>query len=260
MRALTKILSATAVALSLAAVAAPSQAAVFAQFSPDTNANMYRWVNNGANNSGTGGSFYTTSTATATTPGSVAVHFSFLDPALTDLQFVPVRFTMNATVASGNAATFTAGPNTWTQTNLNGGFSFIYTGADHTYGSITVHTGDNLLSGTFNDAWIQGNGGTGSTNLSVGNGGVFTSLTSDFEDFNHLIPGSEEFALNLLGVTPAFSANAGKALKTFRANGGGNFSFEAGVPEPATWAMMLVGFGGMGAVLRNRRRQGAAFA
>jgi hypothetical protein len=27
------------------------------------------------------------------------------------------------------------------------------------------------------------------------------------------------------------------------------------VPEPATWAMMLVGFGGMGAVLRRNRRQ-----
>ena len=27
------------------------------------------------------------------------------------------------------------------------------------------------------------------------------------------------------------------------------------VPEPATWAMMLVGFGGMGVALRRRRRQ-----
>ncbi|WP_309605252.1 PEPxxWA-CTERM sorting domain-containing protein [Phenylobacterium sp.] len=35
--------------------------------------------------------------------------------------------------------------------------------------------------------------------------------------------------------------------------------FTAGVPEPSTWAMMLVGFGGLGAVLRaNRRRPVAA--
>lgn len=34
------------------------------------------------------------------------------------------------------------------------------------------------------------------------------------------------------------------------------FGLGGAVPEPATWAMMLVGFGGLGAVLRsNRRRQ-----
>jgi hypothetical protein len=27
-----------------------------------------------------------------------------------------------------------------------------------------------------------------------------------------------------------------------------------GVPEPATWAMMILGFGGVGAVMRQRRR------
>jgi hypothetical protein len=33
-----------------------------------------------------------------------------------------------------------------------------------------------------------------------------------------------------------------------------------GVPEPATWAMMLVGFGGLGAMLRSRRKQALAVA
>jgi hypothetical protein len=32
------------------------------------------------------------------------------------------------------------------------------------------------------------------------------------------------------------------------------------VPEPATWGLMLVGFGGLGAALRLRRRQAAALA
>ena len=38
---------------------------------------------------------------------------------------------------------------------------------------------------------------------------------------------------------------------------GGNISFAklaAGVPEPASWALMMVGFGGLGAALRSKRR------
>jgi hypothetical protein len=46
------------------------------------------------------------------------------------------------------------------------------------------------------------------------------------------------------------------------ANGDGlvNYQINVGqpVPEPATWAMMLMGFGGLGAFLRNRRRALAA--
>ena len=34
----------------------------------------------------------------------------------------------------------------------------------------------------------------------------------------------------------------------------------AAVPEPASWALMLVGFGGLGAVLRRQRRAVAATA
>jgi hypothetical protein len=34
----------------------------------------------------------------------------------------------------------------------------------------------------------------------------------------------------------------------------GNFNVAAPVPEPATWAMMLLGFGAMGMVIRRRRK------
>lgn len=37
-------------------------------------------------------------------------------------------------------------------------------------------------------------------------------------------------------------------------------NFTEGVPEPAAWAMMLVGLGGLGAILRSQRRRAAARA
>jgi len=45
--------------------------------------------------------------------------------------------------------------------------------------------------------------------------------------------------------------------KAFEAD---DFAFSA-VPEPATWAMMIIGFGGVGSMVRSaRRKQAAAFA
>jgi len=41
---------------------------------------------------------------------------------------------------------------------------------------------------------------------------------------------------------------------TTAGNISGNATFTAAVPEPATWAMMLLGFGGIGFAMRRRRR------
>jgi len=51
----------------------------------------------------------------------------------------------------------------------------------------------------------------------------------------------------------AFSVSIDGDPLTFSLAGGG-------VPEPASWALMLVGFGGLGAALRARRRAGALAA
>jgi hypothetical protein len=68
-------------------------------------------------------------------------------------------------------------------------------------------------------------------------------------------------------VDPKFSharyvLNAGTYLITGFATaspyGAGQGALLLGVPEPATWAMMLVGFGGIGAVMRKARRTAAA--
>ncbi|HEY0437685.1 MAG TPA: PEPxxWA-CTERM sorting domain-containing protein [Phenylobacterium sp.] len=263
MKFLTTFASAAALAATFAVSAAPAHAAVFAQFTPDSNVRNFRWINSGSANSGTGGHFISMATAAPTTAENVKTHFTFLDPNLSLLAFIPALLKVDASVANGHIAAVN-GAGVWTQTNLDGNFSFTYTGAtiaNFNHSGITLVHNSNLLSGVFTDAWIQGAGGSGSFNVTNVNGGHVT-YTSAYETFSHLAPGTEEFAFNLLSATPAFGANLTTgpgphvpkaALKSFRANGGGNFSF-APTPEPATWGLMIVGFGGMGLMLRQSRR------
>jgi uncharacterized protein YfaP (DUF2135 family) len=77
------------------------------------------------------------------------------------------------------------------------------------------------------------------------------------------IPGSS----NSLTLSTALVPNTNYTLvysgtlgaNTTPGNISGNGAFAVTVPEPATWALMLLGFGGMGMAMRRRRRT-TAFA
>jgi PEP-CTERM motif len=84
-------------------------------------------------------------------------------------------------------------------------------------------------------------------------GGVAEGLiNSAFETYNlagsfPLTSGTPSF------ITQVYQTSAGGLLE-FDSASSVSFQATGGVPEPATWAMMLVGFGGLGAAMRGRRR------
>ena len=102
------------------------------------------------------------------------------------------------------------------------------------------------------------NGNISDMFLSV-NGGAFTFNVPNLVITNPLNNGQNKFTL---------TANGGDAIHTL------DFTFDpgidhiqqirvgnivnGGVPEPATWAMMILGFGGVGALLRRRQAVVAA--
>jgi hypothetical protein len=57
-----------------------------------------------------------------------------------------------------------------------------------------------------------------------------------------------------LSLNPNCTTDGGAVLTGFATNGTGG-----GIPEPATWAMMILGFGGIGAMMRRRRSLAPAF-
>lgn len=259
------IIRTLAAAATLAAaftVATPVSAATetFANFTGVGGSNIY-WKQSASK---TGGQLFTISHPGDNSLGSVATRFRFESPragnrmdVLAALGQLSASFTFNVTAASGNAAGQFGG---YAIQPLTGGsFSFIYTGLTPLVVAHTTYTtGANLLTATFiSGGGIAGSlrGSSGSVNASTTAGDTIT-YTSDFLNFSSTL--DQDFALSLSSITPPLAFTRGQSLNTFFATATGSFSTDpvplptAVIPEPATWGLLVVGFGLVG--LQGRRR------
>lgn len=105
-----------------------------------------------------------------------------------------------------------------------------------------THDGDFDISGHV--AWQVASGETGQVHLNAHSGMVIDISGSGSADIfiDPVFTIDADFAASHPGYSLVFS------------QGVGNSGAGAGVAEPAAWALMLMGFGGLGSVLRAQRR------
>ncbi len=152
--------------------------------------------------------------------------------------------------------------NQWSQAFTGGTLSFT-SSVPFTLGSTVYTTGSNVLTLTFAGGELSGTVGatTGSAQVSIP-GDSFTAVTSDFLSFPPTT--LTDFSISLSNVTPRFAFGGAGGLGTqtngrfnnFTARGSGDFTGSA-VPEPATWLMLVLGFGLVGFARRRQVRVAA---
>ncbi len=119
------------------------------------------------------------------------------------------------------------------------------------------HTGVNLLTAAFTSGALTGNIGGSTANYGTSTPPYIVTFTSDFLDFSTST--ARDLALAINAINPLLSAsNTNGGLAQFSGTVSGNFGADATggigstVPEPAAWAMLIAGFGIVGAAMRRR--------
>ena len=112
------------------------------------------------------------------------------------------------------------------------------------------------LTVTFTNAEFLASPGGQAPTLQSSAGSTIT-YQSDFVDLSGVT--DEDFSLSFSGASVPLSM-VGTRLPNFRVSGSGTFAAVIPVPEPASWSLMLVGFGLAGATLRTVRKQSASLA
>ncbi len=232
MKRLTTMLAASAAAaLSLAGAATAAEIVNIGSANNNQTVNAFVWTEGGAPGTGT------------LSVSDRLVAFNFNDNLVND------GFGQNAwlsfTATADGDPLQAEGDGTFRQTGMDGTFEFR---------TAAGGGGDLLLGGVFSDAWLTGKDQAGAF-MTVLDGGSL-QLTSGVADISALFDDSAEFGFS--GVLPGFRDNdSDGALDSFTATGFAA-TFSAAIPEPGTWALMILGFGGAGAMLRRRRRLVAA--
>ncbi len=111
--------------------------------------------------------------------------------------------------------------------------------------SFATPVGFKLVSASISSVITGGNADTNIDFTSVTLNGVnFSVLSSGVQEFRNILDQNMlSGGVNTIAVNGKSGGNAAFS---------GNLSFAAGVPEPAVWAMMILGFGLVGGAMRHR--------
>jgi hypothetical protein len=173
-----------------------------------------------------------------------------------------------AMAGAASAATFI---DTWTVNNVTGAISVVIgdTGLGIDGGSTDPIQGNsthvyNATTGAFTDTFDfflpTGSLGSSVTSSDTTNALVFTGVT--FNGVSGMI-GPTPAGLPSAGITAQLVTKGATQELILTGTGGAAASFggtanfspsSVSVPEPASWTLMIVGFGSAGALLRRRRR------
>jgi len=246
--------------VALAGIATPAGAvqSVFADFVQIGTASTLRF----ASTTGTaGGSFSTLGDENVASAEIANVRFSFLREGLASaFTAVPAHFSLAATTGDG-ASSFDAGSFSFLfQPGVTGHFAFTSV-EPITYRGTAYLPGTDLLRGDFSNALISGaaGGSTGSFASLAGGSLVYSSPFLGFAP-----DGANDFQIALGAIADRLAIATGgapgdpaPALRQFRAAGAGSFTGDTllaggGVPEPANWGLIIIGFAMVGVAARRR--------